>query len=190
MLESGWILTPVSTLVMVLVSVLLIYTATIFLSKIAGPRSFSEMSGFDFAVTIALGSVIASTVLTAKPPLLNGLVAILGLLTFQGGVAFLRRRYQSIQKGIDHPPLLLMAGTEILWDNMRRGQITQEDLWAQLRGANVNDIDTLRAVVLETTGHITVLHGFGQEEELDPRLLMAVEGREKLPEVARSLNEL
>ena len=189
MFDPSWLVTSGSAAVMVIVSTLLIYAAIVVLSKAAGARSFSQMSSFDFAVTVALGSVIAATVATQDPPALQGIIALAALLGFQALVAALRRWFRWFERAIDHSPLLLMAGTEVIWENMRRGQITQDDLWAQLRQANVVNMDTVRAVVLETTGEINVLHGERGDTKLDPELLSGVVGGERLPEVAKALNE-
>ncbi len=41
------------------------------------------MSSFDFAITIVVGSVIASTMVMANPPLLEGVVALMTLFALQ-----------------------------------------------------------------------------------------------------------
>jgi uncharacterized membrane protein YcaP (DUF421 family) len=64
MFDVTWLTGPFSALLMVAISTVLIYGSIIALSKLFGARSFSQMSGFDFAVTIALGSVIATTILS------------------------------------------------------------------------------------------------------------------------------
>ena len=52
---------------------------------------------------------------------------------------------------------------------------THADLVAKLREANVLDFSSVRAVVFEATGDISVLHGEGP---LDERLLAGVQGGE------------
>lgn len=38
------------------------------LTRVFGLRSFSKMSGFDFAVTVAIGSVVATTAMSTTTP--------------------------------------------------------------------------------------------------------------------------
>ena len=49
---------------------------------------------------------------------------------------------------------------------MRARRVEEDDLIAKLREANVCDLSDVRAVVLETTGDITVLHGSRLQERL------------------------
>ena len=58
---------------MVLLSAICIYASIIALTRIYGVRSFSKMSGFDFAVTVAIGSIVASVFFAKDPPLLQAI---------------------------------------------------------------------------------------------------------------------
>jgi uncharacterized membrane protein YcaP (DUF421 family) len=75
-LDWSWLLTTASTLWMVAFSAVGMYVALIAFTRLAGLRSFSKISSFDFATTVAFGSVLASTILTEDPPLVQAVVAL------------------------------------------------------------------------------------------------------------------
>ena len=58
-----------------------------------------------------------------------------------------------------------MDGDTILYDNLKKAKIKKNDLLSKLREANVLNTRQIRAVVLETTGDISVLHGEGKLED-------------------------
>ena len=182
MINWSWITTTGTSIAMVVLSALGIYIALIVFTRLAGLRSFSKLSSFDFAITVAIGTVLASTILLPDPPLLQ---AIIGLATLYGiklVVSILRRRYAPISRLVDNTPVLLMAGKEVLHDNMQREQMTMDDLRAKLREANVIHPGQIRAVVMETTGDVSVLHADPDGPALDPDLLRGVDGAEYLTE--------
>ena len=154
-----WVETNWTSVLMVVFSALVVYAALISLTRISGVRSFSKMSGFDFAITIATGSVAATIMVTKDPPLLQGLVALAMLYVMQMTVAALRKRSRSIERMVDNEPRLIMVGHTIQEDQMKKAKITRDDLFAKLREANVTDLAQVYAVVAETTGNISVLHG-------------------------------
>ncbi len=84
-MDLSWLLTSNSAILMVIISSIGIYIVLILFTRISGVRSFSKMSSFDFATTVAIGSVIASTILTENPPLLQSIVALGSLFVLQGG---------------------------------------------------------------------------------------------------------
>lgn len=183
-MQWSWIVTSGEAVLMVLLTTVGIYLSLIILTRLAGLRSFSKMSGFDFAMTVAIGSVIASTVLTEDPPLLQAAAALAMLYGAQLLVAILRVRSKAVSRAVDNEPLLLMHGPEVLHHNLRRARVTEADLRAKLREANVLDPREIRAVVLETTGDVSVLHGPPDGAELDPGLLEGVVGGERLRRTA------
>ncbi|PTX44672.1 uncharacterized protein DUF421 [Christiangramia gaetbulicola] len=150
-----------------------IYLATIIFTRLAGKRSFSKMSSFDFAMTVALGSMIATTVLSKSVSLWDGVVGLGIIYVLQLSVAILRR-FNVIKKVVDNEPLLLMDGKEILHENLNKARVTEEDLRSKLREANVIRLSEVRAVVFEATGDISVLHTGDENEELEEWLIKDV----------------
>lgn len=174
-----WITTTWESIGFVALSALGMYLGLIVLTRVAGLRSFSKMSSFDFAITVAIGSVLAGTVIAENPPLLQSLAALAILYALQIGLAFLRQRSDAIQHVVDNEPMLLMAGREILHDNLRKAQVTEGDVRAKLREANVLSLDHVHAVVLEATGDVSVLHG-APDADLDLSLLDGVRDADRL----------
>lgn len=169
--------TTSTDLVAVLISAIVVYVAVIVATRIVGLRSFSKLSAFDFAMTVAIGSIIAS-VGTTTVALVDGLVAVGVLFAAQFIVAWLRRRTDLLGV-VDNRPLLLMHGETVLDEHLDRARITRDDLRGRLRQANVRDLGTVQAVVLETTGDISVLAG-DPDTDLDLALLEGVIGVELL----------
>lgn len=134
-----------------------IYISVIILTRIFGKRSFSKMSSFDFAMTVAIGSIIASTLLSSTVSMLEGIIGLVIVYVLQI-IAALVRRIEWMQELMDNSPLLLMDGEIILEDNLRKARVTQSDLRSKLREANVTRLSQIKAVIFETTGDISVLH--------------------------------
>lgn len=160
---TDWFLAEPISLIWVLGSTLGMYVTVLILARSAGVRSFAEMSAFDVAVTIAIGSIIATSIATPEPSLLQGMIAVLGLYALQLTVSRWRMRSARMKNTVDNAPILLMgAGGRLLPENMATARVTEDDLRRQLRKANVVDPTTVQAVIMEGTGNVHVLHGHGQ----------------------------
>lgn len=170
-----WLSTTWPQVWLVILSTTAIFAAVITYTRIAGLRSFSKMSAFDFASTVAVGSLMATVAIT-EASLLNGVIGLGTIYGVQALVALLRRR-TAVERLVDNDPVLLMVGDRLLEDNLRQARITRRDIWAKLREANVTGFDQILAVVLETTGDVSVLHGDGP---LDPALLERVKDADRL----------
>lgn len=163
---------------MVLVTGIGIYGALLLLTRITGLRSFSKMSGFDFAITVAIGSVIASTLLAKQPSLLVGAFGLAVLYAIQYAVSRVRRATLALEHLVDNKPLLVMAGEKVLSQHLDQARMTEDDLRSKLRKAGVTHPSQVLAVVFETTGDVSVVQ---QRDEVDPWMFDGVRGAEALP---------
>ena len=143
---------------------LILFVVIIILTRIIGLRSFAKFTAYDFAFTIAIGSIISST-LTSSTSITHGSVAIAGLLFLTYIFSTLQKKFPSINTLISNKPLLLMKGQTILHDNLKHARIEKSQLIAKLREANVLDFKQVEAVVLESTGDISVLHKSSESDD-------------------------
>ncbi|MFX0547462.1 DUF421 domain-containing protein [Roseovarius sp. S1116L3] len=156
---------------------LLAVVAVILLARVNGLRSFSKMSSFDFALTVAAGSVLATMMTSAKTPW-PGLVALIVLFASRYVISAMRRNWSWAESLTDNTPLMLYYEGRIFEENLTMSRVTRSDLRAKMREANAITEGCVRAVVLEATGDVSVLHG----ETLDPDLLSDVSwGRAEKP---------
>jgi len=174
-----WITANAGDWPMVLFSGLVAYVAILAYVRVAGLRSFSKMTAADFAMTVAVGSVFGATIASPSPTLVFGLLAMAVLFAGQWFFALVRRRVPAVSKITDNSPLLLMAGGEIVYANLRRANLTESDLFGKLREANALNYEAVLAVVFESTGDVSVLHA-SDEETLHPDFLRGVIGAERM----------
>ena len=173
-----WIYASPSQLGLIFLSAVCIHASLLVYTRLVGLRSFSKMSATDFVMTIAVGSLFGATITAPSPTLIMGMFAIGCVFVIQWIISILRVHSKIISKTVDNCPLLIMAGSEILHDNLRKSNMTEGDLMAKLREANAFDLDQVLAVIFETTGDVSVLHS--ADGKVQPKLLEGVVGAEQL----------
>lgn len=131
--------------------------ALLVLTRWSGLRSFSKMSSFDFSITVAYGSILAATVVAENPSLANGVTALAALFLIQFLISRWRRRSRRMEQLVDNVPLLLMKHGQVLSEHLDQARITEDDLRSHLRLAGITHRDQVAAVVIETTGELSVL---------------------------------
>lgn len=142
------------------------------LVRILGLRSFSKMTSFDFVMTIATGSLLAGAAQSTRwTGFAQAILAVSVLFAVQFLIAKLRKSSDTAQQAIENEPVILMRKGKLLRDVLEQERVAEADVMAKLREANVLDLAKVHAVVLETTGDISVLHG---DEAPHPLLLNGV----------------
>ena len=166
-----WIYSPKDPLLETIAGSIMVLIIVLVITRIVGLRSFAKFTVFDFAFTVAIGSIISST-LTSSTSIAQGGTAIACLLLITLSLSYLQRKSTAVDKMVSNKPLLLMDGNTILDKNLAHARVQRSQLIAKLREANVLNFDQVHAVVLESTGDISVLHG--TDEAFDKALLDGV----------------
>ncbi|MFO7664442.1 MAG: DUF421 domain-containing protein [Chloroflexota bacterium] len=140
----------------VVVSVLA-YLGMVFLLRISGKRTLTKLNAFDLVITVALGSTLASIILSKEVPLVEGITAFFMLIALQFVITWLSVRSATVRRLVKAEPTLLLYKGEMLLDTMKRERVTEEEVLAAVRGGGVADVEDVEAVILETDGSFSIL---------------------------------
>lgn len=143
--------------VAIAVTGIVLYFGLILFTRLMGLRSFAKISSHDFAMTVAVGSILASTLLSKSPSLSKGLLAIAILFILQGSVSFLRRKVKPFKKAVDNQPIVLMAHGEYFWENIAEASLSKHDIGTVLRKNGIKSKSQVFALVMETTGDMSLI---------------------------------
>ncbi|MEJ7663119.1 MAG: YetF domain-containing protein [Hymenobacter sp.] len=146
-----------TSLVRILVIGVAAYAGLIVLLRASGKRTLTKMNAFDFIVTVALGSVLASVLLSKSVALADGLLAFAVLIGLQFAITWLAVRVPAVSQLVKADPTLLIYQGQFLHAAMRNQRVTEHELLAALRQSGVPSVHEAAAVVLENDGSFSVL---------------------------------
>lgn len=157
-------------LLRVFCSAVIIYPLIILLLNIMGKRSTAKMNNFDWLVTVAVGSILGSAVLLKKVVLLEVMVGAGTLLILQYLFTKLSVRYQSFEKFIRSPAILVFYEGQYLEVAMRKQRLTRREVEAAIRKAGYADESAVMAVIFEPDGQLSVISCSAQPTGLVEKL--------------------
>src|SRR5918997_4872267 len=132
------------------------YLTLVLLLRISGKRTLSKMNAFDLVVTVALGSTLATVLLSSSVALVEGLLAFALLNFLQFAVTWLSVRSSAFRAFVKNEPKLLFYEGKFVREAMRAERMTEEEVEASVRQQGIADFDEVGAAVLETDGRVTV----------------------------------
>ncbi len=133
------------------------YIAIIFLLRISGKRTLSKWNSFDFIVTIAFGSILASLMLSKDTSLVQGVLGIATLIFLQFIITSISVRSSIFQRWIKAEPTLLLYQGELQHYALRHERVSKSEVLAALRSQGIGRIEDVEAVILETDGSFSVI---------------------------------
>lgn len=149
---NGW-----GNLLRVIVVGMLAYAALVFFLRISGNRTLSKMNAFDLIVTVALGSTLATVLLSKDVALAEGAVAMALLISLQFIITWFSVRTAWVRRLVTGEPLMLLYRGEFITTAMQKARVTQDEVQSAIRGSGIADVTAVEAVVLETDGSMSVI---------------------------------
>lgn len=137
----------------------LAYTFLLLTLRASGKRTLAKLNAFDLVVTVALGSTLASILLSEDVALAEGVTGLLLLIFLQFAVTFLSVRSHSFARVVRSEPSLLLRDGEMLPEAMRKNRVTKEELETVIRTEGQRGFEDIAAVILESDGSFSVIDG-------------------------------
>jgi uncharacterized membrane protein YcaP (DUF421 family) len=153
----------------------LAYLALVLVLRVSGKRTLSKLNAFDLIVTVALGSTLATILLSEDVALAEGVTAFSLLVLLQWVITWLSVRSTRIASLVKSEPRLLLWQGRFIDAALKAERVTRDELRAAVRSQGQARLETLQAVVLETDGSLSVIAG-GQGDDQGGAAGAALEG--------------
>lgn len=135
------------------------YLALVAILRVSGKRTLSKLNAFDLVVTVAMGSTLASALLSSDVPVADGVAGFLVLVLGQWVIARLSIFSPGFAGMVRSQPRVLLRDGGFVAPAMKAERITREEVLAAIRQSGLPRLQDVGAVVLETDGSLSVLPG-------------------------------
>lgn len=151
------------TLWRVMFSGIFIYFTLILIINLFGKRSISNLSMHDYVVTLAMGSIVSTTIISKDATILDGLVGVLILLALQYFVTLISTHSTRFFKTINSKPTVLFLEGEFITENLKSNRMTQDEVYSAIRMQGQTTSDNIFAVILESNGGLSIIKSASEE---------------------------
>ena len=138
------------------VRTIILYTALILAIRLMGKRQIGQMEPSEFVVAMLVADLASIPMQNNAIPLINGLMPILIVMGLELILSHLSLKSVRLRKLLCGKPVILIDNGKVIQENLRRTQVTLDELSGHLREKNVLDIQTVQFAILETNGSLSV----------------------------------
>jgi uncharacterized membrane protein YcaP (DUF421 family) len=148
----------------VLVVSVLAYGGLIAILRFSGKRTLAKLNAFDWIVSVAMGSTLATILLSKDVALAEGIVAFVMLAGLQWVVARSSVASRWAARLVRSQPRLLLHNGEFCEQAMKEERVLRVEVEQAIRSSGLGRIGDVAAVVLETDGSLSVIKQSGDGE--------------------------
>lgn len=133
------------------------YAALVILLRLVGKRVLAKLNAFDLVVSVALGSVLASAVLSKDVTYVDALAGMTLLVLAQWALTRITTWLPGGRRFINAEPTLVVARGAVLDDALADARLTRGEVMQAVRSSGHGGLSDVAAVVLEPDGSLSVI---------------------------------
>ncbi|SOC50234.1 Protein of unknown function [Blastococcus aggregatus] len=133
------------------------YVTVIVVLRVTGKRTLSKLNAFDWVVSVALGSTLATILLSSDVSWAEGATALALLACLQFAVAWTTTHLPGGRSVLTARPTLLLEEGRILPGALREQRVTEDEIRQAVRATGTGDLGSVAAVVRESDGSFSVI---------------------------------
>jgi len=126
-------------------------------TRVMGRKAISQMTFFDLAVVITLGTLAASVGMSTDTSSTSATIVMLSFVVLGFMTDFFHLKSFFFRKLVNSEPVVLIKNGNIIRSNMQNTRVTMDSLNALLREKNVFNVADVEFAVFENDGQLSVL---------------------------------
>ena len=135
---------------------IVLYLFAIGMLRLTGSRGIGQLSAFDIAIIIALGSAVGDPMFYPQVPLLHGMVVITVIVLLQRSISVLVMRSNKVEEFFEGTPLSIVEDGRLELDALRTATLSEEDVFMRLRREGIEQLGRVKHVYLEHDGSFSI----------------------------------
>ncbi|QIO08262.1 DUF421 domain-containing protein [Acinetobacter lanii] len=141
----------------ILVRCVMMFAMIILFLRLTGKRGIRQLSIFEVAIILSLGSVAGDPMFTEDLPLVQAFVVMACIITLYRLTTWLMMKNQAFEDLLEGKPLYIVKAGELVLEDVKKGKYSQDEFFAEMRQQNTEHLGQIRVALLESDGKLSIL---------------------------------
>lgn len=140
----------------ILRSIIMFVLIIVFL-RLTGKRGVRQLSIFEVAILLALGSIAGDPMFEEDLPILQALIVMSVIIGLYRVITWLMMKYQPFEDLIEGKALYIVEDGELVLEKIKQGKMSHDEFFSEMRQQNVEHLGQVRVGLLESDGKFSIL---------------------------------
>ncbi|MGE8557996.1 YetF domain-containing protein [Acinetobacter sp.] len=141
----------------ILIRCVIMYLMIILFLRLTGKRGVRQLSIFEVAIILALGSIAGDPMFTDDIPLIQAVIVMSVITVMYRLTTWLMMKYQWFEDLLEGKALYIVEEGELVLDKIKKGSMSHDEFFAEMRQQNTEHLGQIRTALLETDGTFSIL---------------------------------
>ena len=149
---------PYAFLAEVFVRSVVMFFIVLLVLRMSGKRGIKQLSVFELAIIISLGSAAGDPMFYEDVALLPAILVFIVVISLYKLITYLTGRYEKVEEFVEGKPVKLIENGKILYKSFRKESLAYDELFSQLRQNSVSHLGQVEFAYLETSGDLSIFY--------------------------------
>lgn len=141
-----------------LIRCFLMYIMIIVVLRLTGKRGVRQLSIFEVAIILCLGSIAGDPMFSEDLPLLQALIVMLTIIVLYRTTTWLMMKYQPFEDLLEGKSSYIVEDGMLVIDEIKKGKMSHDEFFAEMRQQSVEHLGQVRVGLLESDGKFSILY--------------------------------
>lgn len=135
---------------------LFLYLYTLLLLRLLGKRGVKQLTFFEFAIILALGSAVGDPMFYEDVPLLHGVIVITVIALVQRTIVIITEKNKTLEVLFESSPKRLIKNGVLELEALEEEKLSKDEVFSRLRDAGLKHLGEVERAYLEPSGNISI----------------------------------
>jgi uncharacterized membrane protein YcaP (DUF421 family) len=142
----------------IMVRTLVMFTVILIFLRMSGKKGVKQLSIFEVAIIIALGSAAGDPMLNGENAIIPSMIVFGTILAFYRAIIWAAAKNERFERILEGDPLYIIEdGKFVVLDENDHG-FGRDEFFSEIRQQNVEHLGQIRVAILETNGNLSIIY--------------------------------
>ena len=134
----------------------IMFTVILVVLRLSGKRGIRQLSIFELAIIIGLGSAVGDSMFYKDVGILTAVIVCITVIGLYRGITWLTTKNERIEKALEGRPMYIVEDSVITIKDDSKDSLSKYEFFAELREKGVEHLGQVKVAILETDGSLSV----------------------------------
>lgn len=137
--------------------VIVMFSMIILFLRFTGKRGVRQLSIFELAIILSLGSIAGDPMFTKDLPIIQAVLIMSIVILLYRLTTWLMMKYQPFEDLIEGKSLYIVEDGVLVLEKIEQGKMSHDEFFAEMRQQGIEHLGQVRVGLLETDGSFSIL---------------------------------
>jgi len=139
----------------IILRTLIMFSMVLLILRMSGKKGVRQLSLFEVAIIIALGSAAGDPMFNKEAPILPSVIVFAAIIILYRTITYFATKSEKFENIIEGEPLYVIENGEFVLGVRKDHTFAKDEFFSEMRQESIEHVGQVKTAILETTGNIS-----------------------------------